>query len=73
MKEAVDIMMHTKFPDVNNALFLWRDEHNLLHASRPGNRYRTLCGEISSDMAYAGRTYEGRTEAPTCLACVAAP
>ncbi len=60
-------MMHTKFPDVNHALFLWRDERDLLHASKT-QRGRTLCGKDIVDMAYAGRV-----DMPTCIECVSTP
>lgn len=68
MREGYVTMMHTGFPEVNHDLYLWRDEHNVLHVSRKGNRYRTLCGENASNMTYAGRL-----EAPTCLLCVTTP
>ena len=78
MKGAVDIIMHTNFPDVNNALFLWRDKHNVLHASKKGSStggsygqgpyVMTLCERGTQDMTYAGRL-----AAPTCIECVSKP
>lgn len=59
-------MMHSKFPDVNGALFLWRDQRKILHASK--GITQTLCGKDTCYMAYAGRM-----NAPTCLECVATP
>jgi len=69
MKGAVDIMMHMNFPDVNNALFLWRDKHNVLHASKTSHGGDlTLCALDTRDMTYAGRL-----AAPTCIECVSKP
>jgi hypothetical protein len=71
MEGEDSVMMHSKFPDVNGAPFLWRDRRKILHASKEmtGDHYaQTLCGKDTRFMDYAGRM-----DAPTCLECATKP